>query len=75
MRLLNLTHTEIEKLVDNMSNQIKQLKFNSLKLTWYMRGGVGYNDIMNMGQMEVDAINQVVKENLEITKESRLPFF
>ena len=44
-------------------------------MTWYMRGGVTYNEVMQMSADERSAINQIIKENLEITKKSKLPFF
>lgn len=48
---------------------------NALKLSWYMRGGASYVDIMNMSHKEIDAINKLIDENLETTKKSKLPFF
>ena len=44
-------------------------------MTWFMRGGVTYNEVMQMSADERSAINQIIKENLEITKKSKLPFF
>jgi hypothetical protein len=58
-----------------MSKQIKEIKKNALSMSWYMRGGTSYNDIMNMSQQEVDSINEIIKDNLEITKESKMPHF
>jgi len=40
-----------------------------------MRGGVSYEDILNMSPMERQAIADIVEENLETTKKSQLPFF
>lgn len=66
---------EIEKLTDSMVKEIDDLDRNALKLSWYMRGGVSYSDIMNMTSKQVDALNSVIDENLETTKKSKLPFF
>ena len=44
-------------------------------MTWYMRGGVTYNEVMQMSADERSVINEIIKENLEITKKSKLPFF
>ena len=46
-----------------------------LKLCWYMRGGLTYTEGMNLSSNERDAIGKIVKENLETTKKSGLPFF
>jgi hypothetical protein len=40
-----------------------------------MRGGVTYEEAMQMSQSERNAINDIIKGNLETTKKSGLPFF
>lgn len=44
-------------------------------MAWYMRGGISYNDLMNMGNAERDYVNKLIEENLETTKTTKLPFF
>ena len=51
------------------------IPINAIKLSWYMRGGVSYSDIMNMTSKQVDALNSIIEENLETTKKSKMPFF
>ena len=40
-----------------------------------MRGGVTYDEIMNMSISERDIIGKIVEDNLETTKKSGLAFF
>jgi hypothetical protein len=40
-----------------------------------MRGGITYNEIMQMSITEREIIANIIKSNLEITKESKIPFF
>lgn len=40
-----------------------------------MRGGVSYEDILNMSTTERQAIAKLIEENLETTKNTKLPFF
>jgi len=40
-----------------------------------MRGGLTYSEGMNLSSQERELINNIVKENLETTKKSGLPFF
>lgn len=40
-----------------------------------MRGGVSYEDILNMSYAEKESISKIIEENLETTKNSKLPFF
>lgn len=40
-----------------------------------MRGGVSYEDVLNMSTEERSSISKLIEENLDITKKSGLPFF
>jgi hypothetical protein len=40
-----------------------------------MRGGVSYEDILNMSGEEMDEISKLVENNLETTKKTQMPFF
>ena len=46
-----------------------------MKMCWYLRGGMTYEEIYQLGPMDRQIINKVVEENLEVAKESGLPFF
>jgi len=56
-------------------SQAKALKEEALRLCWYMRGGITYNEAMMMSNQEREMIGNIIKENLETTKNSGLPFF
>ena len=40
-----------------------------------MRGGVTYDQVMNMSATERQMINALAKDNIETTKKSGLPWF
>jgi len=40
-----------------------------------MRGGVSYEDALNMSEFERRAIQEIIEGNLEITKKTQMPFF
>jgi len=44
-------------------------------MTWYMRGGLTYDQSMQLSQSERELVSKIIKENLETTKKSGLPFF
>jgi len=58
-----------------MKNECKDIKANALKQSWYMRGGVSYEDVLNMSSDERTAINKLIEENLDTTKKTQMPFF
>lgn len=51
------------------------MRRQGLKMSWYMRGGATYDDVMQMSHAERTLISELIKENLETTKTSKLPFF
>lgn len=75
MRLLRLGPEGVQKLIDSMEKECDAIKKNALSLSWYMRGGATYEDVLNMSQTERKAINDLVEDHLETTKKSQLPFF
>jgi len=62
-------------MIDAMEKETQNIRLDVLKLCWYMRGGVTYDEAMQMSQTDHSLINDIVKENLETTKKSGLPFF
>lgn len=58
-----------------MDAECSQIKADSLKMAWYMRGGISYTDILNLSITERQAITKIIETNLETTKNSKLPFF
>ena len=40
-----------------------------------MRGGITYEEAMQMSEADRKIVNEIVKDNLETTKKSGLPFF
>ena len=65
----------ISQMVDRMDKETRNIRQEILKLCWYMRGGLTYDEGMQLGFQEREIISDIVKENLETTKKSGLPFF
>ena len=75
MRLLHLDHEGVKKLIDDMESECAAIKKNALSMSWYMRGGVTYEDVLNMSSDEREEIKKIIDNNMEVTKKSQLPFF
>ena len=72
---MTLTSDEVEDLIKGYDKEARALKDEALHMAWYMRGGLSYDDAMMLNQSEREIINKLVKDNLEATKKSGLPFF
>jgi len=44
-------------------------------MCWYMRGGITYNEAMELGNTERELIGKIIKDNLDTTRKSKMPFF
>lgn len=62
-------------MIDQMDQEASNLRSEILKLCWYMRGGLSYSEAMQLSFKERELIGAIVKENLDTTKKSGLPFF
>jgi hypothetical protein len=70
---LTLTHTEIEELIEQFDRESKAIRKEALKFTWYMRGGLSYNEAMALSHQERELVSKIIKENIEATEKSGLP--
>ena len=70
-----LSDSEIIKYLKDMDSEIKNLKHELLKICWFMRGGVTYQESLNMSVDERKIVANIVKDNLETTKKSGRDFF
>lgn len=70
-----MNNEQILEVLTSLEKQVKSLKYNALHISWYMRGGVSYEDAVLFSKDERDMVGTIIKENMEITKKSGLPYF
>ena len=58
-----------------METELAKIKEDCLRIVWYMRGGVSYTESMMLTPDDRSIISGIIKDNLETTKKSGLPFF
>ena len=58
-----------------MEGQCKDLRAEVLKLAWFMRGSLSLEEAFGMEPSDRMLIADLIKENMETTKKSGLPFF
>ena len=75
IRLLVLSSDQISKMVDQMEAETINIRREAIQLSWYMRGGLTYDQALQLSVSERTLISELIKENLETTKKSGLPFF
>jgi hypothetical protein len=72
---LTLDNEGIGALLDQYEKESRAIKEETIRITWWMRGGINYEQAMSLSLEEREVINNFIKENMEATKKSGLPFF
>jgi hypothetical protein len=72
---LTLSFEEIDQLSNRMERESKAIKDEIYRLCWYMRGSLSFTDAYNLSIEDIDIIGKIVKDNLETTKKTQMPFF
>ena len=66
---------DIEKQITSMEQEAAAIRSNCMKMAWHMRGGASYEHILLISSHEREAIGNLIKENIETTNKTRLPWF
>lgn len=72
---MTLESDHIIKFIDQMEKECNDIRQEALKMSWFMRGGLSYEHALNLSSKERELLSALIKENLETTKKSGLPFF
>lgn len=72
---MSLSVDQIVGWIEQLEKESKAIKTEILKLCWYMRGSISYDEGMLLSQLDRNIISEIVKENIETTQKSGLPFF
>ncbi len=72
---MTLTDDEIVKFLDDLDQESKAIKDELLRMCWYMRGGLTYEESMYLSRSEREIIGKLIDDNLETTKKSGMPFY
>jgi len=58
-----------------MEKDCQSIRQEALKISWFMRGGLTYDQAMALGIQERNIVNELITDNLETTKKTGIPFF
>ena len=72
---MTLDDEDIGNLLNQYEKESRAIKEETIRITWWMRGGIDYEQAMSLSLEEREVINTFIKENMEATKKSGLPLF
>ena len=72
---MSLDLEEIKELIEQFENDSKAIKNSVLEMCWHMRGSISYDESMLLSFTDREIINKIIKEHIETTQKSGLPYF
>jgi hypothetical protein len=73
--LLTLDPDGVKRLIERYEKDVKDIRKSCLQMSWHLRGGATYEDVLNMSTEEREIINSIIEQHMETTKQSGLPYF
>ncbi len=73
-RILTQSLVEIREYIKRLEKEERDIKKDLLKICWYMRG-MSYQEALMLSYDERMIVGEIIKDNLETTKKTKLPFF
>ena len=72
---MTLDDEQIEEWLDTLEHESKAIRDEALRFTWWMRGGVSYEEAMLLSKEEREIIAKIIEDNMETAKKSQMPFW
>ena len=75
IRLLTLDNDAVAALIEGYEKEVRAYRDDALRMAWYMRGSISYEDATLLSFNDRELINKIIKDNIETTEKTKLPFF
>ena len=72
---MGLNIDQIKELIEQFEQDSKAVRNSVLEMCWHMRGALSYDEGMMLSYTDREIINKLIKEHIETTQKSGLPFF
>lgn len=72
---MTLSNEQIKELLERFERDSKALRKEVLDLCWHMRGGLSYDDGMMLSYEDRTIIHNIIKEHMDTTQKTNLPYF
>jgi hypothetical protein len=69
-----MTDSEIEEYLVRLDNEVLNIKQKLFNISWHMRGGVTMYELLHVySDDDIQILENIIKEHVELTKETKLP--
>lgn len=70
-----MSNNDIVQELEKMDKESNGLKDEIIRITWWMRGGINYDQAWNLSLKERRMISELIKDNMETSKKTGTPIF
>ena len=70
-----MSNEEIIRELEKLDKESRSIKNELIRITWWMRGGITYEQAFNLGNKERQMVNELIKDNIETSKKTGVPIF
>ena len=70
-----MSNDDIVQELEKMDKESNGLKDEIIRITWWMRGGINYDQAWNLSLKERRMISELIKDNMETSKKTGTPIF
>lgn len=70
-----MSNDQIVEYLSGLEKEQDALREESLRLGWWMRGSISYDDSMLLSSKERKIIQKIIKDNVEMSKKAGTPIF
>ncbi len=72
--IVTFQESDLLTLAKKYEEETKQIKYDAYKLTWYMRGGLTWQDVMfHISHEDKEILGKIAKENIDLTAKAKMP--
>lgn len=70
-----MSNSDIENYLNSLLADIKNIKDDIFRISWYMRGGVSSHELFHVYSKEDrDILDNIIKDNIELSKKTGMNF-
>lgn len=69
-----MSNSDIEQYIKYLENEVKSIKDEVFRLSWYMRGGVSSTDLFYLYSYEDrEILSRIIKDNIDASVKAKMP--
>lgn len=70
-----MSNSDIEGYLNRLDLEIKTIKDNIFRISWFMRGGVTSHELFHhYSKEDRDILDNIIKDNIELSKKTGMNF-